>query len=97
MTGVTPQPIRWNHPCQNTRLQTRSARGVRHLGQRNLIYFGITALVLNLIVADLGTYVCRALSVDAGVDDTHPTDYLADAGHPEVVDRLDPVSTPPVV
>jgi len=62
----------------------------------NLIYFGITALVLNLVVAVIGTYVCRALDVDAGTDDTHPTDYLADAGDPDVTDRLDPMSTPPV-
>lgn len=62
----------------------------------NLIYFGLTALVLNLIVAVVGTFICRALDVDAGTDDTHPTDYLADAGDPEVVDRLDPLATPPV-
>ncbi|KQV75815.1 sodium:solute symporter [Aeromicrobium sp. Root344] len=62
----------------------------------NLIYFGLTALVLNLIVAAVGTVICRALDIDAGTDDTHPTDYLADAGDPEVVDRLDPLSTPPV-
>ena len=62
----------------------------------NLIYFGLTALVLNLLVAAIGTFVCEALGIDAGTDDTHPTDYLADAGDPEVVDRLDPLSTPPV-
>jgi SSS family solute:Na+ symporter len=62
----------------------------------NLIYFGLTALTLNLIVAAIGTFICRALDIDSGTDDTHPTDYLADAGDPEVVDRLDPLSTPPV-
>jgi SSS family solute:Na+ symporter len=62
----------------------------------NLIYFGLTALTLNLIVAAVGTVIFQALGVDAGTDDTHPTDYLADAGDPEVVDRLDPLSTPPV-
>lgn len=59
----------------------------------NLVYFGLTVLTLNLLVAVIGTLICRALEVDAGTDDTHPTDYLADAGDPEVVDRLDPLST----
>uniref|UniRef100_UPI003FA5CCA5 sodium:solute symporter family protein n=1 Tax=Aeromicrobium sp. TaxID=1871063 RepID=UPI003FA5CCA5 len=62
----------------------------------NLIYFGLTALTLNLVVAAIGTFICRALDIDAGTDDTHPTDYLADAGDPEVVDRLDPLATAPV-
>lgn len=62
----------------------------------NLIYFGLTALVLNLLVGVVGTYVLRSLDVSAGTDDTHPTDYLADAGDPDVEDRLDPLSTPPV-
>jgi SSS family solute:Na+ symporter len=62
----------------------------------NLIYFGLTALVLNVLVTVIGTFICRALDVDSGIDDTHPTDYLADAGDPEVADRLDPLATPPV-
>jgi SSS family solute:Na+ symporter len=50
----------------------------------NLIYFGCTALVLNLIVAVIGTFILRATNVSAGVDETLPSDYLADAGDPDV-------------
>ncbi len=60
----------------------------------NLIYFGVTALLLNLIVAVIGTYICRAFKVDAGRDETHPSDYLADAGDPDVEEVLDPIATP---
>ena len=61
----------------------------------NLIYFGLTSLVLNLIVAAVLTVVFRAAGVSAGVDDTRPSDYHADAGDPEVADELDPIATPP--
>ncbi len=74
----------------------RSSRGVRHQPERQP----------HLLRADrAGAQPARrgrrhvrlpALGIDAGTDDTHPTDYLADAGDPEVVDRLDPLSTPPV-
>ena len=50
----------------------------------NLIYFGCTALVLNLIVAVIGTLILKATNISAGVDETHPSDYLADAGDPDV-------------
>lgn len=59
----------------------------------NLIYFGVTALVLNLVVAVLGSYVLRAMGVSAGDDETVPSDYLADAGDPEVEQVLDPIAT----
>jgi solute:Na+ symporter, SSS family len=61
----------------------------------NLIYFGLTALVLNLIVATILTLLFRIARVPAGVDDTRPGDYHADAGDPEVADELDPIKTPP--
>jgi SSS family solute:Na+ symporter len=61
----------------------------------NLIYFGLTSLVLNLIVAAVLTVVFRAAGVSPGVDDTRPGDYHADAGDPEVADELDPIATPP--
>lgn len=60
----------------------------------NLVYFGVTALVLNLIVAVIGTVLLNATGVSAGIDETHPSDYLADAGDPEVEDALDPIATP---
>ncbi|MGZ5368334.1 MAG: monocarboxylate uptake permease MctP [Aeromicrobium sp.] len=50
----------------------------------NLIYFGCTALVLNLIVAVIGTLILRATNVSAGVDETLPSDSLGDAGDPDV-------------
>ncbi len=61
----------------------------------NLIYFGLTALVLNLIVSVALTVVFRATGVDEGIDDTRPSDYRADAGDPDVVEELDPLETPP--
>ncbi|TXL57341.1 monocarboxylate uptake permease MctP [Aeromicrobium terrae] len=61
----------------------------------NLIYFGLTALVLNLIVSVVLTVVFRATGVYEGIDDTKPSDYHADAGDPEVVEELDPLETPP--
>ena len=60
----------------------------------NLIYFGMTALVLNLIITAIGTFILKATNISAGVDETHPTDYLADAGDPEVEELLDPIATP---
>ena len=61
----------------------------------NLIYFGLTALVLNLLVSVILTVVFRAAGVDAGVDDTRPGDYHSDAGDPDVVEELDAIKTPP--
>lgn len=54
----------------------------------NLIYFGLTALALNLIVVVLGTWLLRAMKVPEGTDETHPRDYLADAGDSRVADEL---------
>ena len=61
----------------------------------NLIYFGLTALVLNLLVSAILTVVFRAVGISAGVDDTRPGDYHAEAGDPEVAEELDPIETPP--
>ncbi|MGZ5409314.1 MAG: monocarboxylate uptake permease MctP [Aeromicrobium sp.] len=61
----------------------------------NLIYFGCTALVLNLIVAVIGTLILRATNVSAGVDETLPSDYLADAGDPDVEEVPDLVEEGP--
>ena len=61
----------------------------------NLIYFGLTALVLNLLLSAILTVVFRAVGISAGVDDTRPGDYHADAGDPEVAEELDPIQTPP--
>jgi SSS family solute:Na+ symporter len=40
-------------------------------------YIAITALVLNLLVAVVGTLILRALKVPAGVDRTRPEDFEA--------------------
>ncbi len=50
------------------------------------VYIALTAFGLNLIVAVVLTLILRALKVPDGVDSTHPTDYLADAGDPGVKD-----------
>jgi len=47
-------------------------------------YAAITALVLNIVVAVVGTVVLRALKAPAGTDQTTPSDYLADADDPKV-------------
>jgi SSS family solute:Na+ symporter len=56
------------------------------------VYIALTAFVINLVVVIVLTLVLRALKVPEGVDSTHPTDYLADAGDPgvqELPDLLD--------
>src|SRR4051794_19476006 len=47
-------------------------------------YIALTAFVLNLLVAVLGTLVLRALKAPSGRDHTRPADYHADAGDPGV-------------
>jgi SSS family solute:Na+ symporter len=61
----------------------------------NLIYFGLTALALNLLLSTVLTILFRATGVSAGVDDTRPGDYHADAGDPEVAEELNAIQTPP--
>lgn len=48
------------------------------------------ALILNLLVAVIGTAVLRAAKVPDGNDETRSTDYVADAGDPRVADEIDP-------
>jgi len=50
------------------------------------IYVGFVALVVNLLVAVLGTVALRAARVTEGVDETLPGDYHADEGS----DRITP-------
>lgn len=51
-----------------------------------MAYIGLTAFGINLIVTVALTLILRALKAPAGVDSTHPSDYLADAGDPGVKD-----------
>ena len=47
-------------------------------------YIGMTAFVLNIVVAVLLTFVFRTMKGTEGVDETEPSDYHADAGDPRV-------------
>jgi SSS family solute:Na+ symporter len=47
-------------------------------------YIGLTAVVLNVVVAVVGTFALRAINVPAGADVTDSDDYHADAGDPRV-------------
>ncbi|MCC3772972.1 monocarboxylate uptake permease MctP [Streptomyces sp. UNOC14_S4] len=58
-----------------------------HFGNTNLIpligekgYIGLTAFVLNVVVAVVLTFAFKAFRVPDGVDETSPSDYTADAG-----------------
>jgi SSS family solute:Na+ symporter len=61
--------------------------GMRHFGSsiadfpftHQKVYIAITAVLLNLLVAVVVTLVLRAVKAPAGVDETHPDDYHADA------------------
>jgi SSS family solute:Na+ symporter len=50
------------------------------------IYVGFVALIVNLVVAALGTLVFRALKVADGPDTTARDDYYVDEGDPKVKD-----------
>jgi len=47
-------------------------------------YIALTAFVLNVLIAVVGTVVLRALKAPPGVDATEPEDYTADASDPRV-------------
>ncbi len=47
-------------------------------------YIALTAFVLNVLIAVVGTVVLRALKAPSGVDATEPEDYTADASDPRV-------------
>ncbi len=51
-------------------------------------YIALTAFVINVLVAVVLTFVLRAAKVAEGDDQTHPSDYHADAGDPGVVEEL---------
>jgi len=55
-----------------------------------LVYIGFTALVLNLLVAVVGTLILRGLGVPSGEDRTSPEDYGADLGDVHVQAELTP-------
>jgi SSS family solute:Na+ symporter len=49
------------------------------------VYIGITALLLNIIVAVVLTFVLRAFKAPEGTDATTPDQYLSDAPDPKVL------------
>ncbi|NLU72021.1 sodium:solute symporter [Streptomyces sp. HNM0575] len=51
-------------------------------------YIGLTAFVLNAVVAVVLTFVLRAVKAPDGVDETQESDYTADAGDPGVQEEL---------
>ncbi|GHJ14074.1 monocarboxylate uptake permease MctP [Micromonospora sp. AKA38] len=62
---------------------------------KKTIYVGIVAVLVNLVVAALGTLVLRAAKVADGPDGTTPDDYFADEDTPRVsADRADPAPEP---
>ncbi|NYV75274.1 monocarboxylate uptake permease MctP [Streptomyces sp. UH6] len=57
-------------------------------------YIGFTAIVLNVLVTVVLTFVLRAAKAPDGVDETSPSDYTADAGDQGVDPELPPVTAP---
>ncbi|WP_329455730.1 monocarboxylate uptake permease MctP [Streptomyces sp. NBC_01497] len=53
-------------------------------------YIGMTAFVLNVVVAVVLTFVFRAFKAPEGMDETTASDYVADAGDKDVVVELPP-------
>jgi SSS family solute:Na+ symporter len=60
------------------------------------VYAGFLALLVNLLVAVVATFVLRAMKVDEGVDGTSETDYTAEREDPSVRDLPDPLSDEPL-
>ncbi|NUS05833.1 MAG: sodium:solute symporter, partial [Nonomuraea sp.] len=65
-----------------------SAFGLSNFGfdTKMTVYAGFLALIVNLVVAALGTLLFRAIKVADGEDATKRTDYFADEGDPDVKD-----------
>jgi len=60
------------------------------------VYAGFLALLVNLVVTIVVTFVLRAMKVDDGVDGTAETDYTAEREDPSVRDLPDPLSNEPL-
>ncbi|MGW6915137.1 monocarboxylate uptake permease MctP [Kitasatospora sp. NPDC054939] len=54
-------------------------------------YIGLTAFVLNLVVAVVLTLVLRAVKAPEGPDETKPSDYTAETGDEELKNAPEPV------
>src|SRR5215213_4058537 len=62
---------------------------------KSAVYAGLLALLVNLIVAVVVTFVMRAMKVPDGVDGTAETDYTAEREDPTVRDLPDPLASAP--
>jgi SSS family solute:Na+ symporter len=51
---------------------------------KKTIYVGFVAVLVNLVVAVIATFVLRALKTPDGVDGTRPDDYFADEDDPRI-------------
>src|SRR3954470_12551680 len=60
------------------------------------VYAGLLAVLVNLIVAVVVTFILRAMKVAEGVDGTAETDYTAEREDPTVRDLPDPLSDEPL-
>ncbi|MFE2430261.1 monocarboxylate uptake permease MctP [Streptomyces sp. NPDC059373] len=56
-------------------------------------YIGLTAFILNAVVAIVLTFAFRALKTPDGIDETAPSDYTADSGEPGVEPDLPVTAT----
>src|SRR4051812_16064471 len=59
-------------------------------GTDTKVYVALMALLINLVIAVVGTFVLRALKVPDGVDSTRREDYCVDAGDTGVAGELTP-------
>ena len=59
-------------------------------GTETKVYIALIAVIANLLVAVVLTFVLRAMKVDEGVDQTRPEDYTADIGDEDVQSELYP-------
>ncbi|MFI6859769.1 monocarboxylate uptake permease MctP [Streptomyces sp. NPDC050421] len=67
-----------------------SSKEIPGLGE--IGYIGLTAIVLNVVVVIVLTFVLNAVKAPAGIDETSPGDYTADAGDPGVKAELPPAT-----
>ncbi|MFD4751065.1 monocarboxylate uptake permease MctP [Streptomyces sp. NPDC058426] len=78
----------WSTPSPTQDHFGGSSKEIPGLGE--IGYIGMTAIVLNLVVTVVLTFVLRAFKAPEGVDETRPSDYVADAGDPGVKQELPP-------
>jgi SSS family solute:Na+ symporter len=65
-------------------------------GTQTTVYIGVTAFLLNAVIAVLGTLILRAFRVKDVADSTRPSDFDADENDPKVaeIERSEPLLEP---